>query len=162
MARQCIVATYIGRKLSHRPLLKGAYCNQKLQSPDNGSTKEAKCEDLEKIIIDDDPKKFFRVGSQLPPREREELIGFLRRNVNVFVWSTYEASEVNPNFICHHLNVNPSVTPKKQTPRRSSKDHSEAIKEEVMKLKQAGAIKGVFYPKWLANIVVVKKKSGKW
>lgn len=25
-----------------------------------------------------------------------------------------------------------------------------------------GAIKEVFYPKWLANTVVVKKKSGKW
>ena len=52
--------------------------------------------------------------------------------------------------------------PKKQTPRRSSKDHSEAVKGEVMNFKQAGAIKEVFYPEWLANIVVVKKKSGKW
>ena len=33
---------------------------------------------------------------------------------------------------------------------------------EVMKLKRAGAIKEVFYPEWLANTVVVKKKSGKW
>ena len=31
-----------------------------------------------------------------------------------------------------------------------------------MKLKQAGAIKEVFYSEWLANIVVVKKKNGKW
>ena len=31
-----------------------------------------------------------------------------------------------------------------------------------MKLKQAGTIKEVFYPKWLANTIVVKKKSGKW
>ena len=31
-----------------------------------------------------------------------------------------------------------------------------------MKLKRARAIKEVFYPKWLANTVVVKKKSGKW
>ena len=30
------------------------------------------------------------------------------------------------------------------------------------KLKQAKAIKKVFYPKWLANTVVVKKKNGKW
>ena len=30
------------------------------------------------------------------------------------------------------------------------------------KLKQAGAIKEVFYPEWLTNTVVVKKKSGKW
>ena len=31
-----------------------------------------------------------------------------------------------------------------------------------MRLKQAGAIKEVFYLEWLANTVVVKKKSGKW
>ena len=31
-----------------------------------------------------------------------------------------------------------------------------------MKLKIAGAIKEVFYLVWLANTVVVKKKSGKW
>ena len=31
-----------------------------------------------------------------------------------------------------------------------------------MKFKQAGAIKEVFYLKWLANTVVVKKKNEKW
>ena len=35
------------------------------------------------------------------------------------------------------------------------------MREEVTKLKQVGAIKEVFYPEWLTNIVVVKKKSGK-
>ena len=32
----------------------------------------------------------------------------------------------------------------------------------MTKLKRAGAIKEVFYTEWLANTVVVKKKSGKW
>ena len=31
-----------------------------------------------------------------------------------------------------------------------------------MKLKKAGAIKEVFYPEWMANTVMVKKKRGKW
>ena len=38
----------------------------------------------------------------------------------------------------------------------------EAIKSEVVKLKQAGAIKEIFYLQWLANTLVVKKKTGKW
>ena len=80
----------------------------------------------------------------------------------MFAWEVCEALGIDPDFICHHLNVNPSITPRKQPPRYSSKDHYEAIKDEVTKLKQAGAIKEVFYPKWLANTVVVKKKSGKW
>ena len=66
---------------------------------------------------------------------------------------------MDPSFICHHLNVNPSVTPKKQSHWRSSKDHSNAVKDEVMKLKQAGAIKEVFYFEWLVNTVMVKKKE---
>ena len=80
----------------------------------------------------------------------------------MFAWSAYEAPGVDPSFICHHLNVNPSVTPKKQPHRHSFKDHSNAVRDEVKKLKQAGAIKEVFYPEWLANTVVVKKKSEKW
>ena len=77
-------------------------------------------------------------------------MGFLKRNIDVFAWNAYEAPGVDPSFICHHLNVNPSVVPKKQPHRRSSKDHSDAIKDKV------------FYPKWLVNTVMVKKKSGKW
>ena len=121
-----------------------------------------KCEDLVKITIGDDPEKFFQVGSQLPQQEREELIEFLKKNIGVFAWNTYEAPGVDLEFICHHLNVNPLVAPKKQLPHRPSKEHVEAVREEVAKLKQAGAIKEVFYPEWLANTVVVKKKNGKW
>ena len=40
-------------------------------------------------------------------------------------------------------------------------EHVEVVREEVTRLKQAGAIKEVFYPEWLANTVVVKKKSEK-
>ena len=69
---------------------------------------------------------------------------------------------MDPSFICHHLNINPSATPRKQPPRCSSKDHSNVVKDEIMKLKQARAIKVVFYPEWLANAMFVKKKSGKW
>ena len=97
----------------------------------------------------------------MPPQEKEELIGFLRKNIDVFTWSAYEASRVDSNFICHHLNINPSVIPRKQPPRRSSREHSDAVKGEVLKLKHARAIKEGFYPKWLANMVVVKRKSGK-
>ena len=120
-----------------------------------------KCEDLEKFTMGDDLEKFLQVGAQLPHQEKEELVGFLKRNIDVFAWNAYEAPGVDPSFICHHLNVSPSVIPKKQPPRRSSKDHSDAVKDEVMKLKQTGAINEVFYPDWLANTMVVKKKNGK-
>ena len=82
-------------------------------TPIDGTSEEVKCEDLVKITIGHDPKKFFQVGSQLPHQEREELVEFLKRNIDVFAWNTYEAPGVDPGFICHHLNVNPLTAPKK-------------------------------------------------
>ena len=120
-----------------------------------------KCEDLDKVVIGDDPERFFQVGARLPLQEKEQLFELLRRNVDVFAWDAYEAPGLDPKFICHHLNVNPSVTPKRQPPRRPSNEHVEVVKSEVIKLKQAGAIKEVFYLQWLANTVVVKKKTGR-
>ena len=82
--------------------------------------------------------------------------------MDVFAWNAYEAPRVDPKFICHHLNVNPKATPKKQLPRRLSKEHAEVVKYEVHKFVQAGAIKEVFYLEWLAKTMVVRKKLGKW
>ena len=98
----------------------------------------------------------------MPPRERQELIDFLRKNIDVFVWSSYDASKVDLNFICHCLKVNSSTISKKQPPRCSSREHSDDVKGEVLKLKRVEAIKEVFYPEWLANTMAVKKKTGKW
>ena len=51
------------------------------------TTEGAECENLEKIVVDDS-ERFFQVGAQLPPKEKEELIEFLRRNIDVFAWSS--------------------------------------------------------------------------
>ena len=82
-------------------------------SPPDTAAEEAKCEDLEKVVVDGTPKKFFQVEAQLPPQEKEELIEFLKRNIDVFAWDTCDVPRIDPVFICHRLNVNPSITPKK-------------------------------------------------
>ena len=104
-----------------------------------------KCEELEKVTIDIDKEKNFQIGVQLPLQEKEELLAFLRKNVDVFAWSSYETFGVDPNFIYHYLNVNPTIIPKKKSPRCSFREHAEAVKEEVIKLKRVGAIKEVFF-----------------
>ena len=68
---------------------------------------------------------------------------------------------VDPEFIVHKLNVDPLHPSKKQKPRRSAKEHADAVRQEVKRLKEAGAIKEIFFREWLANTVVVRKKNGK-
>ena len=109
MVRQCTVAA-----IRHMPESEHMALSQKelwqLKPPVlsiDRTAEEAKCEDLVKITIGNDPDKFFQIGSQLPQQEREELIEFLKQNIDVFSWNTYEAPGVDPKFICHYLNVNP-------------------------------------------------------
>lgn len=125
-------------------------------------TNELLSEELHKFMIGQDEDKDFQVGVQLPPREKTKLVAFLKDNVDVYAWSTYDETGVDPEFIFHQLNVNLGAVLTKQPRRCSSKKHAKVVKEEVNKLKQERTIKEVFYLEWLANTVVVKKKNEKW
>ena len=45
---------------------------------------------------------------------------------------------MDPEFIVHRLNVDPSFLPKKQKSRRSAKEHVKAVKLEVKRLGKLG------------------------
>ena len=62
----------------------------------------------------------------------------------------------------HKLNVLSSARPSRQRVRRSHPDHHQIIQAEVDNLLKVGFIGEVKYPEWLANVVVVPKKGGKW
>ena len=61
----------------------------------------------------------------------------------------------------HALKIRPGSKPVKQRLRRFDEKRT-AIGEEIAKLLAAGFIKKVYHPEWLANPVLVQKKSGKW
>ena len=63
--------------------------------------------------------------------DKIKMLLFLIQNVDVFAWSPYEVPRVDPKFIVHKLNVDPSFPPKKQKPRRSAKKHVDAVGLEV-------------------------------
>jgi hypothetical protein len=69
---------------------------------------------------------------------------------------------IDSSIISHKLNVNPCLRPIKQKRRVFASERNNAIMEEVDKLFTANFIKEVFYPDWLANVVMVKKANGKW
>ena len=91
--------------------------------------------------------KYFLVNRSLPISKEVQLLLFLVCNIYIFSSSSYEALEIDLEFICHRLNVDLYCIPKKQKLRRSLDIHSKAVNEVVDKLKEVGAIKEVFYPK---------------
>ena len=69
---------------------------------------------------------------------------------------------IDLNVITHRLNVHPSSKPIRQKKRVFAPERDNAIKEEVQKLTTAQLIQEVYYPDWLANVVIVNKANGKW
>ena len=69
---------------------------------------------------------------------------------------------IDPSIISYNLNVNLCFRPIKQKWRIFAPERNNAIMEEVDKLLTANFIREVFYPDWLANVVMVKKANGKW
>ena len=86
------------------------------------------------MVIGLDQEQHFQVGSQLPPIEKAELVKFLKANIDVFSWNAYDIPRVDPGLACHQLNINLEAVSCKQPPRRSSKDHTEAVRTKVNKL----------------------------
>ncbi|XP_030923176.1 uncharacterized protein LOC115950066 [Quercus lobata] len=105
---------------------------------------------------------YFQIGTSMKNQDKVEMLLFLMQNVNAFAWSLYEVPGVDPDFIVHKFNVDPSFHPKKQKLRRAANEHVDAVKLEVQRLKEAGVIREIFLSEWLVNTVVVKKKNGKW
>jgi hypothetical protein len=60
----------------------------------------------------------------------------------------------------HTLEVNKTARPIKQKLRRFAKDRKQAIEVEVCKLLAVGFIRECKHPVWLANPVLVPKKTG--
>ena len=61
----------------------------------------------------------------------------------------------------HRLAVRPDARPVRQKVRRQAPERQAFIREEVARLLEAGFIREVIHPEWLANPVVVPKANGK-
>ena len=71
-------------------------------------------------------------------------------------------SGIDEQVIEHSLNVNPTKKPIQQKRRVFAPEQNKAVMEGVEKFLATGFIWEVYYPKWLANVIVVKKSNKKW
>ena len=67
---------------------------------------------------------------------------------------------LDPRLVVHFLNVDPGVKPVVQPAKVFHIDLEAQITQEVKKLLATSFIKPIQHPKWLSNIVPVKKKNG--
>jgi hypothetical protein len=115
-------------------------------------------EELEDIVVEDG--KILKIGLQLTPKIRG-VVSFLWENMEAFTWIHEDMPRINLKDIVHCLNINPEMSPVKQKRRKFAPERNVAITEEVERLLKAHFIQEVYYPDWLAIVVLFKKSNGK-
>ncbi|XP_073154100.1 uncharacterized protein [Henckelia pumila] len=106
--------------------------------------------------------QIVKLAADLSPSVKQNLVGCLRKNKDVFAWSVSELTGVSAEIMVHRLNILAGVRPIKQKKRHFGPDKDKVIKKEVEELLKAGHIREVQFPTWLSNVVLVPKSSGKW
>ena len=120
-------------------------------------------EKLEEVFLDDSNlERTTKIETLTNLTIRQALMTFLGSNRDVFAWSHENIPGIDPSVMVHRLNVSPSFPPIRQKKRVFALERDRAIAEEVHKLQEASFIREVYYPNWLANVVMVKKASRKW
>ena len=100
------------------------------------------------------------ISSQLTIQENEQLVTLLKEYIDVFAWTYNEMLGLDLGLVVYALNVDPGVKLVIQPARVFHTDVETQITQEVKKLLAAGFIKPIQHPKWLSNVVPVKKKNG--
>ena len=116
---------------------------------------------LEEIELDE-PERFTYVSSLVSSEEREQLRLTLLSNIGVFSLRHSNIVGINPIVASHKLIVLLASKLVRQKVGRFHLKRHQIIHTEANNLLAASFIREVKYPKWLANVVVVSKKGGKW
>jgi hypothetical protein len=87
------------------------------------------------------------------------LVDFLHTNIDIFAWSPSDMPGIPREVAEHSLDILPHSSAVQQRLRRFDEEQHRAIGVELRKLLEAGFIKEVFHPMWLANPVLVKKQE---
>ena len=106
--------------------------------------------------------KTFKLGCLLGQEEQEAVAEVISRHLDAFAWSASDMPDIDPDFLYHHLSMDATVRPVRQRRRKFDEERQMVVREETQKLLRAGHIEEIQYPKWLANVVPVKKANGKW
>ena len=127
MSRQCYIAAIKGKavpeqvnwvEVPDRPVLEDVGTN----------VQDKSVEDLVPVSTDGvGAERSTLHGTSMPDWLEADVVKCLRRNKELFAFSTYEMPELDPEFIRHELNARPECKPVIQKPRRSAATHTDVV-----------------------------------
>ena len=127
MARECYSASMKQKTVNNIYL-------DELDMRNEVNTQPEPTEELELVMLDDDPEHLAFIGSKLAEDLKSPITHFLRHNKDVFAWKQADMGGIEPTIITHRLNVSQSFKSVKKMRRSFAAERQKAINEVVGKL----------------------------
>jgi len=85
-------------------------------------TRDRRLESAEEVLEREIGGKKFKLGKSLRQGAQDQIAEVIARHMDAFAWSASGMPDIDPNFLCHHLTMDPQVRPVCQRRRKFNDD----------------------------------------
>jgi len=107
------------------------------------SARDRRPEPVENMVERQIGGRIFKLGRLLSQEELDEVAAVILRHLDAFAWSASDMPGIDPDFLCHHLTMDPKVRPVRQRRRKFNEERHLVVQEETKKLLRADT-SGIF------------------
>nr|GEZ24734.1 DNA-directed DNA polymerase [Tanacetum cinerariifolium] len=115
---------------------------------------------LEYIFLEGDDKLPVIIAKDLSVEEKTALIMVLKLHKRAIAWKLFDIKGIDPEFCTHKILMEEDFKLAVQHQRRVNPKIHDVIKQEVLKLLDAGLIYPIYDSLWVSPVHCVPKKSG--
>nr|GEY13704.1 hypothetical protein [Tanacetum cinerariifolium] len=115
---------------------------------------------LEYAFLEGDDKLPVIISKDLSVEEKTSLITVLKSHKRAIAWKLSDIKGIDPKFCTHKILMKEDFEPAVQHQRRVNPKIDDVIKEEVIKLLEAGLIYPISNSPWVSPVHCVPKKDG--
>ncbi|KAK5785820.1 hypothetical protein PVK06_040439 [Gossypium arboreum] len=100
------------------------------------------------------------IASDMQPKEKEKLLQVLKEHKKAIAWKISDIKGISPSFCTHKILMEDEYKPCVEAQRRLNPNMKEVVKDEVIKLLDAGIIYPISDSSWVSPVQVIPKKGG--
>nr|GEX51992.1 reverse transcriptase domain-containing protein [Tanacetum cinerariifolium] len=115
---------------------------------------------LEYAFLEDDDKLPIIIAKDLSVEEKTALTAVLKSHKRAIAWKLSDIKGIDPEFCTHKIIMEEDFEPAVQHQRRVNPKIHDVIKQEVLKLLDAGLIYPISNSPWVSPVHCVPKKGG--
>ncbi|XP_059591933.1 uncharacterized protein LOC132253563 [Vitis vinifera] len=115
---------------------------------------------LKYVYLEANEEKPVVISATLTEEQEMKLLKVLKENQRAIGWSISDLKGINPLICTHHIYLEENAKPVRQPQRRLNPLMQDVVRNEVLKLLDAGIIYPISDSSWVSPTQVVPKKSG--